>query len=107
MANGSKHGGIEGADKSAKTTVGAGVAIAGGIAAALVGTAVNASNKKKAEQERQAQIAEIQNKIAAIDRNIAGLSGGLIGKYWNADEIEKLKSLRSEYQAKLNSLMRG
>lgn len=104
MANGSKHGGIEGADKSAKTTVGAGVAIAGGIAAALVGTAIS---KQKAEQERQAQIAEIKNKIAAIDRNIAGLSGGLIGKYWNSNEIEQLERLRSEYQAKLDKLIRG
>lgn len=104
MANGSKHGGIEGADKSAKATVGAGVAIAGGIAAALVGTAIS---KQKAEQERQAQIAEIKNKIAAIDRNIAGLSGGLIGKYWNSDEIEQLERLRSEYQAKLDKLIRG
>ena len=104
MANGSKHGGIEGADKSAKTTVGAGVAIAGGIAAALVGTAIS---KQKAEQERQAQIAEIKNKIAAIDRNIAGLSGGLIGKYWNPNEIEQLERLRSEYQAKLDKKIRG
>lgn len=107
MANGSKHGGIEGADKSAKATVGAGMALAGGIAAALVGGAINANQKKKEQQQRQDKITELQNKIAAIDRQISGLSGGLIGKYWNASEIEQLESLRSKYQEELNRLTRG
>ena len=67
----------------------------------------NGSKHGGIEEERLVQIGDIKYKIAAIDRNIAGLSGGLIGKYWNSNEIEQLERLRSEYQAKLDKKIRG
>lgn len=109
MANGSKHGGIEGADKSAKATVGAGVAIAGGIAAALVGSAVSASNKKKAEQERQAKIEFCKAQISICNNKIADLRSNMLGlgSILNSDEIEYYEDQRSKYQEELNRLTRG
>lgn len=107
MANGSKHGGIEGADKSAKTTVGAGVAIAGGIAAALVGSAINANNKKKAEQERLEKIAFCQKQLNAINSELSDLRSKFMGEFFNSDRIEYLKDQRDKYQAELDRLMNG
>ncbi|MGN1340344.1 MAG: hypothetical protein ACI4WS_08630 [Oscillospiraceae bacterium] len=107
MANGSKHGGIEGADKSAKATVGAGVAIAGGIAAALVGSAINASNKKKAEQERQEKIEFCKSQISICNSKIADLRSDFLGSVLNSDEIAYYEDQRSKYQAELNRLIRG
>ena len=104
MANGSKHGGIEGADKNAKATVGAGVALAGGIAAALVGGAINA---KKREQERQQKIEFCKSQISICNSKIADLRSGILGSVLNSEEIEYYEDQRSKYQEELNRLTRG
>lgn len=107
MANGSKHGGIEGADKSAKATVGAGVALAGGIAAALVGGAINANQKKKEQQKRQQNIEYYKSQISICNSKIADLRSGILGSVLNSEEIEYYEALRSKYQEELNRLTRG
>lgn len=107
MANGSKHGGIEGADKSAKATVGAGVALAGGIAAALVGGAINANQKKKEQQQRQQKIEDYKSKISICNSKIADLRSGILGSVLNSEEIEYYEALRNKYQEELNRLTRG
>lgn len=71
MADGSKHGGIKGAENSSKQVMGTGAALIGGALVAIFSAKASSNQKKKTEQQRQRDIENYKSQISDIDHKIA------------------------------------
>jgi len=108
MADGSKHGGIKGAEDSSTEVAVAGATLVAGVAALVVSGIASSNQKKKEAQQRQNRInalqAEISRKKMQIDQYSSKALG--LGTHWYSSEISQLKEEIAELQAEINKLSR-
>lgn len=106
MADGSKHGGIKGAEDSSTEVAVAGATLVAGVAALVVGGIASSNQKKKEAQQRQNRINALQAEIARKKNQLDNYSSNILKSAWYSSEIEKLEKEISELRAEINKLSR-